>query len=98
MIPTLGWLTRRAPGSTERNAPRARVLAALALFAAPLFAQDPQQPPPQQPPLAYRTRTTLVPIDVRVLDKNGKPVTDLTEKDFIVFEDGIRQDIRTFSA
>src|SRR4029078_5660189 len=53
---------------------------------------------PKQPQLAYRTRTTLVPIDVRVLDKDGKPVTDLTQKDFIVFEDGLRQEIRTFSA
>ena len=98
MIPTLGWLTHPGTACTERNVSRARTIALIALIATPLLAQDPQQPPPQQPPLAYRTRTTLVPIDVRVLDKNGKPVTDLTEKDFTIFEDGLRQDIRTFSA
>lgn len=97
MIPSSGWLTRRARGCTERNASRAPLLALIALFTAPLFAQDPPQPP-QPPQLAYRTRTTLVPIDVRVLDRNGRPVTDLTEKDFTIFEDGVRQDIRTFSA
>jgi VWFA-related protein len=75
------------------NASRAGALALVLLVTAPLLALD-----PQQPQLAYRTRTTLVPIDVRVLDKDGKPVTDLTQKDFIVFEDGIRQEIRTFSA
>jgi len=95
MIPSLGWLTRRAQVCTERNARRGGWLALLAVVATPLFAQD---PPPQQPQLTYRTRTTLVPIDVRVIDKNGKPVTDLTQNDFTIFEDGVRQDLRTFSA
>jgi hypothetical protein len=28
-------------------------------------------------PGAFRSRITLVPVDVRVLDRNGKPITDL---------------------
>lgn len=49
---------------------------------------------PQVPP--FRTRTVLVPIDVRVLDRNGRPVTDLTRDDFTVLEDGIPQKITLF--
>ena len=37
-------------------------------------------------------------MDVRVLDRNGKPVTDLKQEDFTVLEDGAPQDIRHFSA
>ena len=39
----------------------------------------------------------MVPVDVRVIDRTGKPVTDLTQKDFIVLENGVRQQIRHFS-
>ncbi len=55
-----------------------------------------QQAPPQTP--AFRTGTTLVPVDVRVLDRNGKPVTDLAEREFVVLENNVRQQIRHFSA
>jgi VWFA-related protein len=39
---------------------------------------------------------TLVPLDVRVLDRNGRPVTDLTKGDFAVTEDGVPQPISHF--
>jgi VWFA-related protein len=52
----------------------------------------------QQPPPTIRSRTTLVPIDIRVVDLNGNPVTDLKKEDFTVQEDGVRQDIRLFDA
>ncbi len=45
----------------------------------------------------FSTSVTAVPVDVRVIDrKTGKPVTDLTQEDFTVLEDGVRQDIRHF--
>lgn len=53
-----------------------------------------QQGPPQ---VAFRSRITLVPVDVRVLDRDGKPVTDLSQEDFIVLEDGVPQQISHFS-
>ena len=53
-----------------------------------------QQP---QPP-AIRTRITMVPLDVRVLDRNGKPVTDLKQEDFTVTENRVPQQIRHFFA
>lgn len=41
---------------------------------------------------------TIVPLDVRVLDKDGKPVTGLTEADFTILEDNVPQKIAHFSA
>jgi hypothetical protein len=50
----------------------------------------------QQPAPTIRSRTTLVPIDVRVVDLDGNPITDLKKEEFTVREDGIGQDIRLF--
>ena len=62
------------------------VLAALAVTS---FAQEPQPP-------AIRTRITMVPLDVRVVDRDGKPVTDLKQEDFVVFENRVPQQIKHF--
>lgn len=43
-----------------------------------------------------RTGVTLVPLDVRVVDRDGKPVVGLTRDDFVVTEDGVRQPITFF--
>jgi VWFA-related protein len=60
--------------------------------------QSPPPVPAQQPPPTFRSGVTIVPVDVRVLDRDGKPVTDLTQADFTVLEDGVRQEVRHFSA
>jgi VWFA-related protein len=52
-------------------------------------------PPPQTP--SFRTGVTLVPLDVRVLDNDDKPVADLMRGDFTVTEDGVRQEVAHFS-
>jgi VWFA-related protein len=52
----------------------------------------------QQPPPTIRSRTTLVPVDVRVIDSKGRPVTDLKREDFTLQEDGKPQVIRLFDA
>jgi len=59
-----------------------------------------QQPPPaaQQQSPVFRGGTTLVPLTVTVLDKNGRPVSDLTQADFSVFENGKPRDIVSFFA
>src|SRR5687768_10690007 len=66
-------------------------LALLALTCAALGAQE------QQPPQTFKSRVTVVPVDVRVLDRNGKPVTDLKREDFTILEDGVAQSILHFS-
>lgn len=65
---------------------------------------DAATPPPahavefqQRVPGTFRASVTLVPLDVRVLDERGQPVTDLEAADFTVFEDGVPQVIRQFS-
>ena len=66
-------------------------LALLGLTCAALAAQE------QQPPQTFKSRVTVVPVDVRVLDRNGKPVTDLKREDFTILEDGVAQSILHFS-
>ncbi len=43
-----------------------------------------------------RTGVTLVPVDVRVVDRQGKPVTGLTRDNFVVHEDGVPQAVTFF--
>lgn len=54
------------------------------------------QQPAQRP--VFRTATNVVPIDVRVVDREGKPVTDLKQEEFTILEDGVPQVIRHFSS
>ena len=46
----------------------------------------------------FRTGIEAVEVDVRVVDAQGLPVRGLTQYDFQIFEDGVRQDIRSFAA
>ena len=55
------------------------------------------QQPPQDQRQTFRSRITVVPVDIRVVDRDGKPVTDLKRDDFIVTEDGVPQKIVHFS-
>lgn len=57
-------------------------------------AQTPPQSP--QPQRTFRTSVDAVTVDVIATDKNGKPVTDLTEKDFEIKEAGKVQAIDSF--
>ena len=58
-------------------------VALLLLSAAAGFAQD--QPPPKT---TFRSSVDLVPVDVNVLDKTGRPVSDLLVDDFTLTVDG----------
>ena len=52
-------------------------------LAAPVVRAQQQQPP------SFRSSTALVAVDAAVVDKDGKPVTDLTAADFEIVEDGV---------
>ena len=52
--------------------------------------------PPEEPPMAFPAEIEQVTVDVVVTDKEGQPVTDLGEADFVVREDGVNQTIASF--
>src|SRR5882724_7048335 len=56
-----------------------------------------QQQPPPQPPAAqtFRSGTQIVEVDVRVVGKDGRFVTDLGSADFEIAEDGAPQKIQS---
>src|SRR5688572_5302478 len=70
---------------------------AAVLLLLPLNTRAQQAPAPQRTPPLIRSQITAVPVDVRVLDRDGKPVSGLTAADFTVLEDGVPQVIRHFS-
>ena len=64
-------------------------VALLALFAVvQANAQDPDD--------IIRTETSLVQLNIGVVDKQGRAVTSLTKDDFVVYEDGVKQPIQHF--
>lgn len=50
-----------------------------------------------EPGFSLRVSTHLVNIGVKAYDKKGKPVADLKREDFVVSDDGKKQQIRSFS-
>ena len=62
------------------------LLVMLASLAATLAAQTPQQP-------MFRVQVDLVTTDVTIRDERGSFVDDLTQDEFEVYEDGIKQKI-----
>ena len=70
--------------------------------AASLFSQAPTRSAGQvskspQQAFILQSQTNVVLVDVRVVDKTGKPVTDLKQSDFSIREDGVQQTITSFS-
>ncbi len=54
--------------------------------------------PAQTPAGAFRSGVQLVEVYATVTDGGGRPITDLRQEDFEVYEDGERQSIDVFSA
>lgn len=65
-----------------------RILALLASLIAVVAAQQPEQQPP-----TFKSGVQIVEVDVRVFDKDGRFVTDLTRDDFELLENGTPQKI-----
>src|SRR5215472_10155699 len=61
---------------------------------APATTSD--QQPASRSSFVLRSQTNIVLVDVRVRDRSGRPVTDLKQSDFKVFEDGVPQNITSF--
>ena len=50
----------------------------------------------QDPDDIIRTETSLVQLNIGVVDKQGRAVTSLTKSDFVIYEDGVKQSIQLF--
>lgn len=61
------------------------------LIAVSLLAQVPPQQISTPRPAVFSTTTNEVVVNVSVSDANGKPVTNLTRNDFLLYEDGKQQ-------
>src|SRR3954470_11678198 len=70
-------------------------LAALAAAAAFPFLVRAQQP--QAPTGTFKSAIDVVSLNVTVTDQANRYITDLTDKDFEVFEDGVKQDLTLFN-
>src|SRR5580700_10524425 len=80
-----------------------RLLSSLLLLCWLAAAHSKQPLPAKQPPAAtadepatFTAETRWVILPVSVSDKNGKLITDLQEKSFKVFENGVEQPIKLF--
>lgn len=60
----------------------------------PATPAQPDKPQPQKP--VFRTGAELVRVDVVVLDRKGQPVPSLTAGDFVLQEEGVEQEIKSF--
>ena len=81
---------------------RTWTMCAFALLAGPtLLAQKPTQPPatpaPADPEQVIRTSVELITTDVIVRDNRGQFVADLKKDEFEVFEDGVKQQMVSFT-
>src|SRR6185295_1056961 len=84
-----GILCRPFTMKYQKSGLKILFFAILALVtAAPIHAQDPDD--------VIRTETSLIQLNIGVVDKQGRPITSLTRNDFNVYEDGVKQSIQHF--
>ena len=82
-----------------RSVPAAGLVLLLLARSAPAQAQAPKDAPTQPVPTpAFPARVELVTVDVVVVDKAGRAVAGLGQKDFTVLEDGVPQTVTSFEA
>jgi Ca-activated chloride channel homolog len=65
----------------------------------PVLRPKPTPTPPEEfgEGEIVRVNTELVTLNVRVIDRNNRPIGNVSQDDFHVFEDGVRQPIEWFS-
>src|SRR5271156_775526 len=107
-VAALGWHslaslavvhTQPSSSATPAPPPQQQGSAAAPQTTPPAAAPDAQQPAPQSPDNthAIKAETNEVRVDVVVTDKKGNYITDLTQKDFKVYEDNKEQAVNSFS-
>jgi Ca-activated chloride channel homolog len=66
-------------------------------IAQPIPTVSPTVDPIDDPNETIRIDTEEVNLNVRVIDRNNRPINNLTQNDFKIFEDGVQQQIVSFS-
>src|SRR6185503_6600330 len=65
----------------------------------PVFSQEKKEPRKSaDADDVIKVSSNLVNVDVMVKDKKGKPITDLKGEDFIISENGVKQNIAFFDS
>jgi Ca-activated chloride channel family protein len=72
---------------------RAGIVGTLAIA---LIGMGPHRPESQQP--RYHTGIDLVTLNVTVLDRQERPIGGLTRDDFVVYENGVQQEVSYFQS
>jgi Ca-activated chloride channel family protein len=75
-----------------------RPAAAVALFVSGSLLVSAQEPTRGQGGFSFRTAVDLVSLNATVTDASGHAVTGLRAQDFVVYEDGERQEVSQFEA
>lgn len=75
--------------STSKIVCAALALALLCVFASAAFSQKPDDE-------ILSVDTTLVRLNVGVVDRQGRAITNLSRNDFVVYEDGVQQPLASF--
>jgi VWFA-related protein len=74
------------------------VASAIFLTALPVKSQDKKEPRTSPDVDVIKVTSNLVNFDVTVKDKKGKAITDLKAEDFVLSENGVRQNIEFFDS
>jgi VWFA-related protein len=86
----MSFMSPTSPGNPVKRRRPAVAAALLLAFVAGVVAQE---PPAQLPQPTFKSGVQLVEVDVRVFDRDGRFVTDLTRDDFELLEQGTPQKI-----
>jgi VWFA-related protein len=78
--------------------PHLKILVSLAMAAMSMASLAGQATSTQrEPPTLFRATVDVVSLNVTVVDPQNRYITDLSEQDFSVFEDGTRQELTYFT-
>ena len=82
--------------AANADAPEISTAVATGLPESPAHAAD-QPAESQAPAYTLRLNARLVDVNVVALDKKGHPITDLKPEDFEVYDNGVKQKVRSFN-
>ncbi len=85
------------PDPAPLSPPEPPVVPEITVTAADGVPDLPADSPPPEQNLTFKVTSRLVDVGIVVYDKNGHPVNDLKPENFEVYDNGRKQDIRSFS-